>query len=136
MCEKEYADHEAGGDNIIQQPPQELRPQSLNGAMRQGWRRTGPKPLIKVNRRSQPVFNLQASNDYVGAAKRFVAKLNDYEAQFKPMLDAVNQAREARYSGHYSELSGAPTPISSSFLASRQGEREANYDPSRDPRVR
>ncbi|KAK3169869.1 hypothetical protein OEA41_009253 [Lepraria neglecta] len=133
LCEKEYADSEAVANPFIQPSRQEPGPYALHAGIRSAWKRHGPKPVVKTSRRSQPTFNLQPKNDHVGVAKRTVARLDDYEQNLQPAMNAVCQARNGPAMGG---SGGAPTPIVSGSADPRLGGPVGSYDASRDPRLR
>ena len=64
---------------------------------------------------------MQESNSKVAIAKRTIALLDEYDTATKPMIEAVNRAKEGR--GHL------PTAGSAKDVGSKLPENERSRDP-------
>ena len=72
LCAQEYENQRTGSNNLPQHIRQEPRPDDFRAAMRIGWKSHKPKPVVRISRRSQPVFGGPSSNGHVAIAKRGV----------------------------------------------------------------
>ena len=65
-----HANEEAGSVNLPHIVRHESRPDELRAAMRVCWKSHKPKPVVRMSRRSQPVFGLPGFSEHVSIAKR------------------------------------------------------------------
>lgn len=74
----------------------------------------------------------------MGIARRTIVNLDGYEAQIRPLMVAVEKAREAQQSvgDQLYGVSGAVVGGSGKGVGASLDPRRGSYDVSRDPRVR
>lgn len=155
MLEKEHASPETGENPHLQRPRSEPQPNAFYSSLRLKWNRhSRPKPVVRRQKRSDPVFHIRQTNDYVGVAKKAVTRLDDYSQHLKPTLTTVHQARDGHTAprqiatgsnardGARAAAVAAPgsnaIPVPTTHPSVRRAQQNApggHYDASRDPRL-
>ena len=71
-----------------------------------------------------------------GTAGVAIEKLDSFDAQFQPILNAVQRAPDNPNPSHFPGSHGTSMAITGVFPPSSEPERAMNYDATKDPRVR
>jgi len=93
------------------------------------WKQGEPIPLVKTSRKTTPnILLAQDETSKMAIAKRAVARLEEYDAATKPLIEAVNLAKEGRGFGSGGGDGGGRG------MGRGEGER-GMVERSRDPRL-
>ena len=126
LDETEYADANSTSYPVITQHRSEGRSNAFREAARTYWKPETPKPKVRMSRKTQLACRLDDSNTEAALAKRTAARLDEYDAIMKPIIDALNKAKEPRRSNPLATTNG---------LGIRPVESGTRSEPSRDPRL-